>query len=253
MGSNKLRANPQGPGAMASRCCACIACDAMPHDARPHKGAVSARRKSIVSHLVCFYRPLRSQLWLSSVAHSTTLYTNGSYSLCLSKSSRHRARLARHGLPSWSAFSWPLVVFFLAMSESSKSSDCGTQLTVNSTGTIGGILAMPYWLKTFSTGYRDPVTGDPAVTASQSSMIVSLLSAGTFFGALTAAPTGDFFGRRIGLMVSTLVFTFGVILQTAASRIPLFVAGRFFAGYGVGMISALIPLYQSETVRTPID
>lgn len=48
-------------------------------------------------------------------------------------------------------------------------------------------------------------------------------------------------------MVSTLVFTFGVILQVAATSIPLFVAGRFFAGFGVGMISALIPLYQSET------
>ena len=113
------------------------------------------------------------------------------------------------------------------------------------TGTIGGILAMPYWLQQFSTGYR--VKGKPAITANQSSQIVSLLSAGTFFGALTAAPTGDFFGRRYGLMVSTVVFTVGVILQTAATDIPLFTAGRFFAGYGVGMISALIPLYQSET------
>ncbi|PPJ54639.1 hypothetical protein CBER1_07671 [Cercospora berteroae] len=114
------------------------------------------------------------------------------------------------------------------------------------TGTIGGILAMPYWLKEFSTGHTDE-NGHPAITSSQSSTIVSLLSAGTFFGALTAAPTGDYFGRRIGLMVSNLVFCFGVILQTAATEIPLFVAGRFFAGYGVGMISALIPLYQSET------
>lgn len=48
-------------------------------------------------------------------------------------------------------------------------------------------------------------------------------------------------------MVSVGVFVFGVILQCAATEIPLFVAGRFFAGYGVGMISALIPLYQSET------
>lgn len=48
-------------------------------------------------------------------------------------------------------------------------------------------------------------------------------------------------------MVSTVVFTIGVILQTAATAIPLFVAGRFVAGYGVGMISASIPLYQSET------
>jgi len=114
------------------------------------------------------------------------------------------------------------------------------------TGTIGGILAMPYWLKTFSTGYTDS-DGMPAITSSQSSMIVSILSAGTFFGALTAAPCGDFFGRRYGLMVTMVVFCVGVILQTIATDIPVFVAGRFFAGYGVGMVSALIPLYQSET------
>lgn len=116
------------------------------------------------------------------------------------------------------------------------------------TGTIGGILAMKYWRDEFSTGYRDS-QGNLDVTASQTSEIVSLLSAGTFFGALTAAPAGDFLGRKYGLMSSTVVFTLGVILQTAATSIPIFVAGRFFAGYGVGMISALIPLYQSETVR----
>jgi len=114
------------------------------------------------------------------------------------------------------------------------------------TGTIGGILAMPYWLKTFSTGFTD-ADGLPAITSSQSSQIVSILSAGTFFGALTAAPCGDFFGRRYGLMVTMVVFCVGVILQTIATDIPVFTAGRFFAGYGVGMVSALIPLYQSET------
>ena len=115
------------------------------------------------------------------------------------------------------------------------------------TGTIGGILAMPYWRKTFSTGYINPKDHLADVSASQSSQIVSLLSAGTFFGALTAAPLADLTGRRIGLIVSTFVFIFGVILQTASIAIPLFVAGRFFAGFGVGLISAIIPLYQSET------
>ncbi len=47
-------------------------------------------------------------------------------------------------------------------------------------------------------------------------------------------------------MLSTVVFTVGVILQTAATAIPLFVAGRCIAGFGVGLISAQIPLYQSE-------
>lgn len=107
---------------------------------------------------------------------------------------------------------------------------------------------MKEWLAIFSTtGKLNPVNGYHTITAAQSSEIVSILSAGTFFGALTAAPSCDFFGRKLGLMVSTVVFTFGVVLQTAATAIPLFVAGRFFAGYGVGMISASIPLYQSET------
>lgn len=106
---------------------------------------------------------------------------------------------------------------------------------------------MRYWLNLFSTPGNVDSEGLPTITDSQQSEIVSILSAGTFFGALLAAPTGDYLGRRLGLMFSTGVFTLGVILQTAATAIPLFVAGRFFAGLGVGLISALIPLYQSET------
>ncbi|KAL2000999.1 hypothetical protein VTN02DRAFT_2358 [Thermoascus thermophilus] len=115
------------------------------------------------------------------------------------------------------------------------------------TGTISGILAMKYWRDTFSTGYRNPKDGQPDVTAHQSSEIVSLLSAGTFFGALAAGALADRIGRRLAMIIDTGVFVFGVILQTAASAIPLFVAGRFFAGLGVGLLSATVPLYQSET------
>ncbi|KAL9599706.1 MAG: hypothetical protein Q9219_003694 [cf. Caloplaca sp. 3 TL-2023] len=115
------------------------------------------------------------------------------------------------------------------------------------TGTIGGILAMPYWRRTFSTGYVNLEDGELDVSPSQSSQIVSLLSAGTFFGALTAAPMADLLGRRLGMIASNAIFSAGVIMQTAATAIPLFVAGRFFAGFGVGLISAIVPLYQSET------
>jgi len=95
------------------------------------------------------------------------------------------------------------------------------------------------WLKTFSTGYINPENHGPGITASQSSLIVSILSAGTFFGALAAAPTADLTGRIYALMITLVVFCFGVMLQTISSAIPLFVAGRFFAGFGVGLISAL--------------
>ena len=106
---------------------------------------------------------------------------------------------------------------------------------------------MLYWRKLFSTGYVNPKDHLPDVDANQTSEIVSILSAGTFFGALLSAPLADGLGRRWAMIFNTGVFTFGVILQTASTAIPMFVAGRFFAGLGVGLLSATIPLYQSET------
>jgi SP family sugar:H+ symporter-like MFS transporter len=88
-------------------------------------------------------------------------------------------------------------------------------------GTISGILAMPYWQDEFSTVYRDS-TGHLNASAFQTATIVFILSAGTFFGAVTAAPIADLIGRRLDLVVSTFIFIFGVALQTAATAIPLF-------------------------------
>ncbi|KAI1008435.1 hypothetical protein LB504_001994 [Fusarium proliferatum] len=150
---------------------------------------------------------------------------------------------------------WPAIAvgFFVAF---------GGVLFGYDTGTISGILAMPYWQREFSTGYID-ADGNPNVTSSQESAIVSILSAGTFFGALASPLLSDWLGRRPGLMISTWVFNLGVVLHTIATDIPLFLAGRFFAGFGVGLISATsmnyvypsvaaansaqVPLYQSET------
>jgi len=114
------------------------------------------------------------------------------------------------------------------------------------TGTISGILAMKAFREQFSTGYIDPHDGDPNVSPAQSSIIVAILSAGTFFGALLAAPIGDKIGRRISLIIAVIIFSFGVLLQTIAMAITLLVLGRFFAGLGVGIVSVLVPLYQSE-------
>lgn len=54
---------------------------------------------------------------------------------------------------------------------------------------------MKYWDRTFSTSFRDSL-GNLNITASQSATIVSILSTGTFFGALTAAPVADLIGRQ---------------------------------------------------------
>ncbi|KAH9940949.1 MFS monosaccharide transporter [Epithele typhae] len=106
------------------------------------------------------------------------------------------------------------------------------------TGTISGILAMDDFKRTFGQS--------GTISTSRTSLIVSILSAGTFFGALGGAPAADVLGRRLAIIMSCVVFVLGVALQTGAGNLATFIVGRFFAGFGVGLVSMLIPMYQSE-------
>ncbi|GLB43411.1 putative major facilitator superfamily, sugar transporter (TC 2.A.1.1) family protein [Lyophyllum shimeji] len=113
------------------------------------------------------------------------------------------------------------------------------------TGVISGVKEMKDWLRTF--GHPDSSASiGYSISSSNESLVVSILSAGTFFGALLGAPTADYMGRKWGIVFACLVFAAGVAMQTAATEIPLFVVGRVFAGLGVGLVSCLIPMYQSE-------
>jgi SP family sugar:H+ symporter-like MFS transporter len=81
----------------------------------------------------------------------------------------------------------------------------------------------------------------------KTSLITSILSAGTFFGALIAGDLADFFGRRFTIVAGCGIFIVGCILQTAYySGLALIVAGRLISGFGVGFVSAIIILYMSE-------
>ncbi|KAF5316255.1 hypothetical protein D9619_006436 [Psilocybe cf. subviscida] len=115
------------------------------------------------------------------------------------------------------------------------------------TGVISGIKEMQAFLRQFGFPSGDPKhsTGF-AITSSSESLIVSILSAGTFIGALLAAPIADNLGRKWGIILATLVFSIGIAMQTAASELTLFVIGRVFAGLGVGISSVILPMYQAE-------
>ncbi|EFP88944.2 uncharacterized protein PGTG_15147 [Puccinia graminis f. sp. tritici CRL 75-36-700-3] len=111
------------------------------------------------------------------------------------------------------------------------------------TGYISGTKEMAYWKSLFGDQIAD---GSYILTTANDSLVTSILSAGTFTGALLAYPFGDRLGRRWGVIVACLIFCIGVALQTASTDIPVFAVGRVFAGLGVGMTSCLVPMYQSE-------
>lgn len=98
---------------------------------------------------------------------------------------------------------------------------------------------MPYWIEQFN---------DPAASG-KISLIVSILSVGTFVGALAAGLIADYTGRKWGIIICAAIpFNLGVILQVASTEQSMFIAGRFFAGLGVGLVSVQIPMYQAETL-----
>jgi SP family sugar:H+ symporter-like MFS transporter len=112
-------------------------------------------------------------------------------------------------------------------------------------GLISGVQAMPNWLCTF--GKPNPaIPGVCMITSPQQSLAVATLPIGGTFGSLFAGPTADFLGRRWSVVIGLLVFAAGVSMQIAATALPLFWAGRVFTGFGVGMSTTLIIVYQSE-------
>jgi MFS family permease len=119
-------------------------------------------------------------------------------------------------------------------------------------GYISGVLAMDYFINLF-TGI--PIPGPDASAAEiaafviptpHKTLIVSILSAGTFFGAIFAGDLADWYGRRTTVILGCLVYAVGCIMQTACTGLGLLVAGRLIAGFGVGFVSAIIILYMSE-------
>ncbi|CEQ42023.1 SPOSA6832_03794, partial [Sporobolomyces salmonicolor] len=111
------------------------------------------------------------------------------------------------------------------------------------TGYISGVKEMPYWLTRFGKLQSD---GTYTLPSGQNSLITSILSAGTFVGALGAYPAGDALGRRWGIIAYLGLFCIGVALQTGSTEIATFAVGRVFAGLGVGGTSCLVPMYQAE-------
>jgi sugar porter (SP) family MFS transporter len=119
-------------------------------------------------------------------------------------------------------------------------------------GYISGVLGMNYFIHQFQHLPYPPADATKAqlsnfvISSSHNSLIVSILSAGTFFGAIIAGDLSDWFGRRTTIITGCFVFAVGVVLQIASTSFALLAVGRIIAGFGVGFVSAIIILYMSE-------
>jgi len=111
-------------------------------------------------------------------------------------------------------------------------------------GYINGVLSVVPFIQGINPDYNP---ADPKISGPDQALIVSILSAGTFFGALIAGDVAEFIGRKWTIIIGCVIYAIGVILQMAQTTgLGLIVSGRLIAGFGVGFESAIVILYMSE-------
>ena len=76
--------------------------------------------------------------------------------------------------------------------------------------------------------------------------MVAILEVGAFISSLGVGRIGDIIGRRRTILYGSMVFFLGGALQAFANGMPIMLLGRFIAGLGVGALSTIVPVYQSE-------
>ena len=76
--------------------------------------------------------------------------------------------------------------------------------------------------------------------------VVSSLLAGAAIGSLSGSTLADRLGRKNAFLANAAPLLLGALLSATASSLVPMVAGRAIAGFGIGLASALVPLYISE-------
>jgi MFS family permease len=122
------------------------------------------------------------------------------------------------------------------------------------TGLIGGVLTMKPFQKSFN--LKNTTPAEKKAFSDLSGNIVSVLQAGCFFGAMSSFYISDRLGRRRALVFGASVFLLGSTMQTCSglntTSLGLLYAGRVVGGFGVGLISAVVPTYIGENANKEI-
>ncbi|CAL9777354.1 unnamed protein product, partial [Musa acuminata subsp. burmannicoides] len=99
-------------------------------------------------------------------------------------------------------------------------------------------------------GYSAPtqagITKDIGLSLSQYSIFASILTTGGMVGAVTSGHLSDYIGRKGAMRISAVVCIIGWLAIYFAKDTFLLCLGRLFTGYGIGVLSYVVPVFIAE-------
>jgi MFS family permease len=112
---------------------------------------------------------------------------------------------------------------------------------------VGGLLSLRDWNDHFPQINTIDATGaEKSHKSTVQGAVVATFTIGALFGALGCTWVGDVLGRRKVIFVAAALTFIGEVLQCTSFHLAQFVVGRFILGFGVGALSATVPVWQSE-------
>ncbi|KAF8269317.1 general substrate transporter [Lactarius quietus] len=131
--------------------------------------------------------------------------------------------------------SWPRLVGRPLLYSISAFASLGVFLFGYDQGVMSGIITGPHFRKYFN--YPSSL---------EVGTMVAVLEIGAFITSIAAGKVGDIIGRRGTLFAGAVVFGIGGAVQTLTTGFYVMVVGRVISGLGVGLLSTIVPIYQSE-------
>lgn len=78
-------------------------------------------------------------------------------------------------------------------------------------------------------------------------LIVSVTIAAAAIAAALGGPFSDLLGRRITVLIASIVFTVGAVVMGVAPDEWVLLIGRIVVGFGIGFAAMAVPLYIAES------
>ncbi len=83
-------------------------------------------------------------------------------------------------------------------------------------------------------------------TAFFQGLVTSCITIGAFFGTATSGIPQERLGRKFTLVVASVIYIVGVVIEIVSPSYAILVTGRILVGIGVGWFAATVPMYIAE-------